>query len=313
MYKKEGLDTVSWRTVLIKDGEYLKLKLDNIVILKEEYEYTIPLEDIAIIVLEGLQTTVTTRLLNALGNYNISLVVCNHQHIPSGIFHCYNGHSRASKMLQKQIAWKDDSKGYIWQNIIKQKIRNQCDLLILTKSSNESIEKLNMYLEEVEIHDYTNREGHSAKVYFNALFGKHFSRQDDDIIINAGLNYGYAILRAQLTRLVVAYGLMPMLGIFHKSEYNQFNLVDDLIEPFRPFVDAWVYFNVEENSFLTFEHRQNLINLLNMRAVYNNQNHTLAGILEKYVIEFIQFIDTGNYGKLNNPVLKTFEAIKDAV
>jgi CRISPR-associated endonuclease Cas1 len=302
---------MSWRTVFIKDGEYLKLKLDNIVILKEEYEFIIPLSDISIIIVEGLQTTLTTRLLNALSSYNISLVICNHEHTPSGIFHNYNGHSRASKMLKKQIEWNSSTKGIIWQNIIKQKIRNQCDLLAITKSDNNAIDKLKQYQKETELYDQTNREGHSAKVYFNALFGKSFTRQDDDNIINAGLNYGYAVIRAQLTRLVVAYGLIPMLGVFHKSEYNQFNLVDDLIEPFRPFVDSWVYFNMKEADFLTYNHRAELINLLNVKAVYNNQNQTLGVILEKYVIEFIQFMNTGDYGKLNNPIIKTFEVIRN--
>lgn len=304
---------MSWRTVLIKDGEYLKLKLDNVVIFKEDYEYVIPLSDIAIIVLEGLQTTLTTRLLSALTKYNISLIICDHTHTPAGIYHAYNGHSRASKMLQKQLLWDDGVKGVIWSEIIKHKIKNQLEVLRLNGASPETIEKLRSYIQEVQHHDSTNREGHAAKVYFNALFGNEFSRQNDEFAINAALNYGYSVVRAQFARLTVAYGLVPMIGVFHKSEYNQFNLVDDLMEPFRPFVDSWVFQNMQSTQFLTFENRVALVDLLNKRAIYKKGNYTLGVIMEKYITDFIQFMETGDFAKLHNPILKSFEGAKSEV
>ncbi|EIA19423.1 type II CRISPR-associated endonuclease Cas1 [Listeria fleischmannii] len=298
---------MTWRTVLVKDSEYIKLKLDSIVILKEEYEYVIPLSDISIIVLEGLQTTVTTRLLSALTRYNISLVICDHTYTPTGIYHSYNGHSRASKMIQAQIAWEEKMKGEFWRNNIKQKIYGQAQVLSLVKPDIEAIQKLENYITEIDHYDKSNREGHAAKVYFNALFGKEFSRQDDELPINAGLNYGYSIFRAQIARLVVAYGLQPMLGVFHRSEYNQFNLVDDLIEPFRPFVDVWVYANMRKEKFLTFEHRAALINLLNLRSKYKNGHYTLLVIMEKYIQDFISYMETGDLSKINMIDMTSFE------
>lgn len=298
---------MGWRSILVKDGEYIKLNLDNMVVFKDDFEYKIALNDISIVVLEGLQTTVTTRLLNAFSRYNISLVICDDKHIPSGIYLPYNQHSRATKLLQKQISWDDNVKGYIWKKIVEYKIDNQKKVLKLLNKSSDSISKLENYQNDLLDYDSTNREGHAAKVYFNALFGNEFSRQNDDIAINAGLNYGYSIIRAHLARLIVAYGLQPILGIFHKSEYNSFNLVDDLIEPFRPFVDIWVYNNMLEDKFLTFEHRTELINILNMRAKYKNGVYTLSAIMEKYVTDFIQFMETGDLNRLDNPELESFE------
>jgi len=304
---------MSWRTVLVKDGEYLKLKLDSIVIFKNDYEYVVPLSDISIIVLEGLQTTMTTRLLSALTKYSISLIVCDEGHTPAGIFHAYNGHSRASKMLQRQMMWDDEIKGLIWVEIIKHKIKNQYELLNIMNNDDTACKKLKGYILDIEHYDNTNREGHAAKVYFNALFGNDFSRQNEHDVINAGLNYGYSILRAHLARLTVGYGLQPMLGIFHRSEYNQFNLVDDLIEPFRPFIDGWVYNNMMQSKFLTFEHRLALADLLNKRAIYKKGHYTLSVIMEKYVTDFIQFMETGDFSKINNPILKSFEGIRNEV
>lgn len=304
---------MSWRVIIAKDSEKIKLKLDNIVIHKNDYDFIVPLSDISIIVLEGQQTTITTRLLSALTEYNISLVICDHTYTPCGIYHAYNGHSRASKLLQKQIAWDDELKGIVWKKIVDFKISNQIDVLCHFEQKEESIAKLYELKGAIELHDATNREGHAAKVYFNTLFGMKFSRQDEDNVINAGLDYGYAILRAYLARLVVAYGLQPMIGLFHKSEYNQFNLVDDLIEPFRPFVDGWVFMNMGDSDFLTFENRTHLINLLNLRANYKGSSYTLGAIMEKYVVSFVNLMNSGDIGGFVNPIPSSFEGWKREV
>lgn len=301
---------MSWRVVLAKDSEHIKLKLDNIVILKNDYEYVVPLSDISVLVLEGQQTSVTTRLLAALTKYNISLVICDHTHTPCGIYHAYNGHSRASKLLQLQIAWDNELKGMIWKKIIDYKISNQIDLLCNFDKDKENIDKMFEYKRNIEHYDNSNREGHAAKVHFNTLFGKKFSRQDEDSVINAGLDYGYSILRAYLARLIVAYGLQPMIGVFHKSEYNQFNLVDDLIEPFRPFVDGWVYLNMRDSEFLTFEDRSQLINLVNLRVDYNRMNYSLGTVMEKFVVSFINLMNSGDVTNFVNPVASSFEGWK---
>ncbi|MDO4924611.1 MAG: type II CRISPR-associated endonuclease Cas1 [Turicibacter sp.] len=300
---------MSWRTVLVEDGESLRLKLDSIVIEKQGRLFTIPLSDIGVIVVDGQGATISTRLLSSLGKNNIALINCDETHHPNGIFTAFNGHSRASKMIQKQITLDDATKGEIWRKLISYKIENQYKILKHFEKSQQSLEKLNKYYNQIEDYDRTNREGHAAKVYFNELFGKDFSRNNEEHIVNAGLNYGYSILRAHLARCVVAYGLSPMLGIFHRSEYNQFNLVDDLIEPFRPFVDCFVYQNLKEERYFRAEHRRELITLMNKRCRYKEGQYTLQSILEKFVIDFITVVETGEFDKIINPSLEYFEVL----
>lgn len=300
---------MSWRTVLVEDGESLRLKLDSIVIEKQGRLFTIPLSDIGVIVVDGQGATISTRLLSSLGKNNIALINCDETHHPNGIFTAFNGHSRASKMIQKQITLDDATKGEIWRKLISYKIENQYKILKHFEKSQQSLEKLNKYYNQIEDYDRTNREGHAAKVYFNELFGKDFSRNTEEHIVNAGLNYGYSILRAHLARCVVAYGLSPMLGIFHRSEYNQFNLVDDLIEPFRPFVDCFIYQNLKEERYFKAEHRRELITLMNKRCRYKEGQYTLQSILEKFVIDFITVIETGEFDKIINPSLEYFEVL----
>ena len=300
---------MSWRTVLVEGGESLRLKLDSIVIEKQGKIFTIPLSDIGVIVVDGQGATISTRLLNSLGKHNIVLINCDETHHPNGIFTSFNGHSRASKMIQKQIRLDDATKGEIWKTLISYKIKNQYKVLTYFEKSQSSLEKLNQYYHQLEPYDRTNREGHGAKVYFNELFGKEFSRNDEENIINAGLNYGYSILRAHLARCVVAYGLSPMLGIFHRNEYNSFNLVDDLMEPFRPFVDCFIYQYLKEEHYFKAEHRRELLVLMNKRCHYKRGNYTLQSVLEKFVIDFLTVIETGEVDQLIRPAVESFEVL----
>lgn len=300
---------MSWRTVLVEDGESLRLKLDSVVIEKDGRVFIIPLSDIGIIVVDGQGATISTRLLNSLSKNNITLINCDETHHPNGIFTAFNGHSRASKMIQKQILLDEGTKGEIWRKLISYKIENQYKILRNFEKSQQSLEKLNKYYNQLEEYDRTNREGHAAKVYFNELFGKDFSRNNEEHIVNAGLNYGYSILRAHLARCVVGYGLSPMLGIFHRNEFNQFNLVDDLMEPFRPFVDCFVYQTLKEERYFKVEHRRELIGLMNKRCRYKGGQYTLQSIVEKFVIDFITVVETGEFDKSINPSLEDFEVL----
>ncbi len=195
---------MTWRIVHIHQSEKMRLKLDNLVIKKQGEEFTVPLSDISIIVAEGGDTVVTLRLLSTLSKYNIALIVCDNQHLPTGIYHSQNGHFRAYKKLQAQLAWTQQQKDRLWQIITYFKIGNQQDVLAMLEKDLGTIQLLADYRDHIELGDKTNREGHAAKVYFNELFGKKFVRltQQETDTINAGLNYGYAIFRAQLARIV---------------------------------------------------------------------------------------------------------------
>lgn len=300
---------MTWRVVHVNQSEKMRLKLDNLLVIKQGEEYTIPLSDISLIVAEGGDTVVTLRLLSSLSKYNIALVVCDNEHLPTGIYHAQNGHFRAYKKLQAQMTWTKEQKDRLWQIVTYYKINNQQDVLSMFEKNIEAIQLLSEYKESIELGDVTNREGHAAKVYFNELFGKSFSRetQKETDVINAGLNYGYAIMRAQLARIVSGYGLNPLLGIFHKNEYNQFNLVDDLMEPFRQVVDIWVYQKLREQDYLKYEYRLGLTALLNAKIRYGNEMCTVTGAMDKYVKGFIKCIEDKDGSKFYCPIVSSLE------
>ncbi|HFU3984797.1 TPA: type II CRISPR-associated endonuclease Cas1 [Streptococcus suis] len=303
---------MTWRIVHIHQSEKLRLKLDNLVIKKQGEEFTIPLSDISIIVAEGGDTVVTLRLLSVLSKYNIALIVCDSHHLPTGIYHSQNGHFRAYKKLQAQLSWSQLQKDKLWQIITYFKISNQQDVLAMFEKDLSAIQLLSDYKDNIELGDKTNREGHAAKVYFNELFGKQFVRltQQETDAVNAGLNYGYAIFRAQLARIVAGYGLNALIGVFHKNEYNQFNLVDDLMEPFRQIVDVWVYLNLREADFLTYQHRLELTNLLNAKIKYGKENCNVTVAMDKFVKGFIRCIEDKDTNQFFCPIVSSLEMEK---
>lgn len=300
---------MTWRVVHVSQSEKMRLRLDNLLVQKMGQEFTVPLSDISIIVAEGGDTVVTLRLLSALSKYNIALVVCDNEHLPTGIYHSQNGHFRAYKHLKEQMDWSQKQKDKAWQIVTYYKINNQEDVLAMFEKSLDNIRLLSDYKEQIEPGDRTNREGHAAKVYFNELFGKQFVRvtQQEADVINAGLNYGYAIMRAQMARIVAGYGLNGLLGIFHKNEYNQFNLVDDLMEPFRQIVDVWVYDNLRDQEFLKYEYRLGLTDLLNAKIKYGKETCSVTVAMDKYVKGFIKYISEKDSSKFHCPVVSSLE------
>lgn len=279
---------------MVDDGEHLKVYLDNIEILKGENKYVIPLSDISIIVLDGLATSITTRLLEACSKYNVILVTCDKKHIPCGIYMPFNQHSRTVKIIRKQVQWNEKTKKELWKKIIQYKIWNQSEILYYYTKNKEKYLQLQSYIDEVQLGDASNREGHAAKVYFNTIFGKNFSRSYD-CIENAMLNYGYSIIRAYITRAIVSYGYNPSLGIFHKSEYNAFCLADDILEVFRSIVDAYVISYLleseEDINFLTQQIRAFLVDILSRRVKFNNQYQKISTVIDKFVLQCIDYLD----------------------
>ncbi|MGX6961115.1 type II CRISPR-associated endonuclease Cas1 [Vagococcus xieshaowenii] len=300
---------MTWRVVLIKDSEELKLKLDNLHIICSESDFVIPLSDISMIVIESVRTKITSRLLAKCADYSISVIFCDKNYLPVGVYHPFLSHSRSSKIVQKQAKWTEEMKDNIWKEIISLKIENQKQVLVGYGCDEERIAVLDKLKNEVKLGDSSNREGHAAKVYFNTLFGLEFNRRSDDFIVNGALNYGYTILRSYMARLVTGYGLIPALGVFHKSEYNQFNLVDDLIEPFRPIVDAWTVKYMNGREYLTADDRRALIDLLNQRLVYNGNNTLLSTIMEKYVQKFVNIMIDNKEINLKNFDLLSLESV----
>lgn len=305
---------MSWRNLMIDDGEHLKVYLDNIEIHKGENKYTLPLSDIGVIVLDGMMTSITTRLLSVCSSYNVVLVICDKKHLPVGMYLPFNQHSRTVKIIRKQIRWANDKKRKLWQQIIKYKINNQSKVMYHYTNNKEKYLQLQEYIEEVKLGDETNREGHSAKVYFNTLFGNEFYR-DTDCIENAMMNYGYAIVRAYIARTISSYGYNPGLGVFHKSEYNAFCLADDILEVFRPVVDAYVILYLLKNEdiqFLTQEIRAYLVGILSKRIIFEEKYQKISTIINKFTLQCFDILDPDEEKdvRLSNFEIITSEGIK---
>lgn len=195
----------------------------------------IHLSEISSIILQNTQVYLSAYLLAELAKCKISLVVADEKYNPIGQYLPLYGAHNASKRVAEQLSWGEPIKKRVWQEVVKEKIRQQARVLEENGQS-EAAKSLYECRDEVKSGDTTNREAHAARLYFSALFGKGFSR-DENTSINAALNYGYAVLLSMVNREVVSRGYLTQCGICHRNEYNQFNFSCDLMEPFRPIVD----------------------------------------------------------------------------
>lgn len=224
---------MSWRTVVVSSSAKLDYQLGYLVIRKED-TIKIHISEISILVLESTAISLTAALLSELVKKKVKVIFCDEKRNPSSELIPYYGSHDTSAKIRDQIMWNKQQKATIWTEIVTEKIRQQAGLL--RKLDCQEAAMLDSYIEEIELGDTTNREGHAAKVYFNALFGMNFTRTEENSI-NAALNYGYGIILSAFNREVVLNGYMTQLGLFHDNMFNQFNLGCDLMEPFRPLVD----------------------------------------------------------------------------
>ncbi|MDY0210253.1 MAG: type II CRISPR-associated endonuclease Cas1 [Acholeplasma sp.] len=294
---------MSWRILYIEESDYLSLYLDNIKVVKNQEDILIPLSDINTIVLDNYKITLSVHLIIAITTYNVNLIVCNLEHLPYSLMVPFGGSSQTSFCLRKQIEWSPFKKGIVHQQIIKSKIYNQLSLLKHLGLGHLAQSNLSKYHDEVELHDATNREGLSAKMYFRALFGESFKRFNEDSV-NAGLNYGYAIIRSQISKVIISKGYHTSLGFFHKGPSNLYNLSDDFIEPFRPIVDYWVYNNLLKESIFTKDHRLSLVKLTTCDIYYGDTKQSLFNTMRLYIDQVIAYAESQDEIELKHPILK---------
>ncbi|TLD85072.1 type II CRISPR-associated endonuclease Cas1 [Helicobacter sp. MIT 11-5569] len=296
----------AFRTLFLSTPAKLSLLDNHLCIAQDKKDKVkIPLSDILCLILESPQITLTNALLNALALHKIIFYTCDNAHLPSGIFMPFLGHYRSLSVLQTQIALKKQRKAVLWQQIIKAKITNQAALLQMCgKNQWQNLEYL---AKSVNLADSANNEAKAAAIYFKALFGADFSRKiqifEDSKIgtINATLNYGYAIVRGMIVRSLCASGLNPALGIFHANQFNAFNLADDMIEPYRIFVDSMVVQMCEcgelEEEF-KLEHRLNLANILNIAVKTEDKLYPLSRAIIVSVQSLVRCIEEESKLKL---------------
>lgn len=268
---------MGWRTVVVNKNCKLSYKNDYLVIRSETLQM-IHLSEINLIIVENGMVSITSYLINELINNKIKLIFCDEKHNPAGEVMPYYGSFNTSKKILNQIKWEKEKKDAVWQQIVKHKIHNQA--MLLKKLDIAGYEKLLEFEKEVEIADKTNREGHAAKVYFNLLFTKDFIRGTNNMI-NSGLDYGYAIILSTINKDVVSKGYITQIGINHKSEFNQFNLTCDLMEPFRPLIDEIVYNN--QNYEFDRIQKYKLIDVLNNKVKINGKEQFVGNAIPIYI------------------------------
>ncbi len=269
---------MSFRTVVITKQAKISYKNRFLVVKQDIDEKYIHLSEIDTVIVDSISVSISSYLLKELADNKINIIFCDDKHNPYGELQAFYSRHNSSKKILEQVKWTNKEKDLVWQNIVKNKIMNQSLLLKKIKSKQHNL--LVSYINEVTIGDKTNREGHAAKVYFNALFGKDFVRGNNDSI-NASLNYGYAILLSTISKEIVNNGYLTQLGIHHKNEFNPYNLACDLMEPFRIIIDSFVYYNKQRELDTNF--KLDIINIFNNTYTYNNKKYTLKDIIELYV------------------------------
>ena len=265
------------RTLVFSNPVYLSLRNQQLVLAYKddpEHTTTVPIEDIGVVVVEHQQISITLPLLNALTENEVQVVFCNSKGMPSSMLLGFEANNLQGETLRYQMACGEVLKKQLWKQIVESKIRNQSQLLDRVGQDGAC---LRPYYSNVKSGDTDNREGIAARLYFQRLFGADFVRDRTLPGVNALLNYGYTILRAAVSRAIVSSGLFPAIGIFHHNRSNAFPLADDIMEPYRPFVDEAVYdLLMQGNVELTKDTKAKLIMVLYVDTVFENVNRPLS-------------------------------------
>lgn len=291
---------MAWRSVMISHPAKLRREHYSLAIEQEQTAF-VPFEDIAVIMLNHREISLTHPVLSACGEYGISLFATGDTHHPSGVFLPFLSHSRATRWLRFQLDMPRPLAKQTWATIVRKKVANQAACLKLANI--DGAERLADYVHRVRSGDSTRIEGQAAAFYFTQLFGREFHRGQDRWL-NAALNYGYAVLRGTIARGLVAHGLLPSLGLFHASEQNAFNLADDLIEPFRPLVDLYVAKQLgHDNGELLPNDKADLIALLNVDVGMPSGATSTLNAIELAVESLARIYESGTEGVFELPTL----------
>jgi len=262
---------------MIQNAAALSLSKGQLKLQNDEGAFTLPIEDITALILESPQITLSSTLLSACQEHGVAVLTCDATHMPNGALLPFQPHSR------------------LWQSVIQSKITNQATCLEQT-TDEETAKRLYVIAQRVKSGDPDNIEAQAARYYWQRLLGDDFRRGGSDII-NAALNYGYAVLRAFVARSQVAYGLLPTFGIHHCNQLNAYNLTDDLMEVFRPFTDYQV-FSMRRDGLLeagtdrlSKEARAALANIGNITCRIDGNTHTIANACDKMAAGLVNAIE----------------------
>ena len=291
---------MSWRVVVISNSAKADYKLDYLIVRTAESVSRIHISEISVLIIESTAVSVTAYLLCELIRRRVKIIFCDQMRNPcSELLPCYGSHD-ASDKLRQQIKWDELAKHNVWTELIKRKLYCQSALLARHKLSQHAL--LEKYIAELQPNDSTNREGHAAKVYFNALWGKQFSRSEENPV-NAALNYGYSLLLSAVNREICAAGYSTQLGINHSNTFNHFNLGCDFLEPLRPLIDDKV-FQMAPQQFER-EEKMQLIQLLNSQVMIEDKRQYLLSAVRIYctsLLNALQRADTDEIAWIEYPI-----------
>lgn len=272
---------MAFRNIIIDSRCKLDYSLNYLICKKENTITKVLLDEIKLIVISTTQVSITTSLICMLTEKKIKVIFCDEKKNPNCELVPYQNNFYSYRKIKEQIKFTTEGRNNFWRLIVVQKIKNQAENLKIVNKSKEC-ELLYSYMNEVNDGDTSNREGHSAKVYFNALFGTSFNRKIDNSI-NRYLNYGYSILASCINREIKSYGYLTELGIHHIGESNPFNLSYDLIEPLRPLIDSYVIKElIHEDNYKT-----ELVNVLQTKVNYNNKELILDNAIHLYITDML--------------------------
>lgn len=284
---------MAFRTVMVSSRCKLEYSLNYLVYKNSEIEKLILLDEIKTLVIDSLQVSITSSLLFELMKRKIKVIFIDDKHNPEGELVPYQNNFYSYRKIKSQMAISQEFKNILWNEIVVMKIINQAKNLNYLKKY-DSYQLLVDYSINVIEDDKTNREGHAAKVYFNSLFGKDFSR-DDECNINKYLNYGYSIILSAVNREVKILGYLTELGVHHIGESNSFNLSCDLMEPLRPLVDSLIIKNeINDDNF-----KLKFIELLSKKVKYIGKDIFLDNAIKLYVEDLMGYLLSGDKGKIH--------------
>lgn len=281
---------MSWRTVVISNRCKLDFKMGYLVVRAEETRRVF-MDEIALLLIENTAVSLTGFLVSELVRRKIKVIFCDEHRNPAAELSSYYGSYDCTQKLRSQVDWDCQIKGEVWTAIIVQKIKMQQKVL-QEQGKDMAAKLLDDYLSQIQFYDKSNREGHAAKVYFNALFGNGFSRGDATNATNAALNYGYSLILSAVNREIVANGYLTQIGLFHDNIFNHFNLGCDLVEPLRVFVDRYVCRQI----YTTFEttHKHNLLALLQQQVQIDKTKQVLLNAIKIYVRSVFDALNQGD-------------------
>lgn len=278
---------MGFRTVIVNSRAKLEFRL-NFMIVRGENEKHIFIDEINTLIVQSTAVSLTAALLSELIRSGVKVIFCDEKFNPCSELVPYYGAHNTSKRYKIQTQWRDETKNEIWRLIIAQKITNQKNYLQKRGFSAEA-ELIGSYIPDILPGDTTNREGHSAKVYFNCLMPCGVSRRDGGFL-NGCLNYGYAVLLSCFNREIVASGYLTQLGIWHDNEFNQFNLSSDLMEPFRTIVDEFAFSLPEGDK----EFKRKMADILNFQISIDGKTTTLDLAVRTYVRSVLNALEASD-------------------